>query len=306
MNNVLSFIDENGLFVEAHGGCFLLHNGTYYWYGEDRRGDAYVHCYSSKDLLNWEDKGSVISTSTFQEQKLEGYELGLVNEFGHKVNLERPKVVYNKLSKMFVMYMHYENGENYDVAALAVAVSSCPDKDFVYLGHTRPLGNMSRDCTLFVDEDDKAYFISASNNNFDLHIYALSSDYLKVTSLVNKLFIGKSREAPALIKKDGVYYLFSSFCTGWMPNQCMLSFSNSLSDGWSKLQPIGDQITYHSQPGFLFAYKNKFYYMGDVWGGFEWKSIKEFDYSKSTYLCLELHLEKDLSTFIMAKNKKDK
>ena len=89
-------------------------------------------------------------------------------------------------------------------------------------------------------------------------------------------------------------------------NSFMLSFSNSLSDGWSKLQPIGDQITYHSQPGFLFAYKNKFYYMGDVWGGFEWKSIKEFDYSKSTYLCLELHLEKDLSTFIMAKNKKDK
>ena len=49
--------DNNGVHVNAHGGGMLLHNGIYYWYGEnkcDTTSSAMVgvDCYSSKDLVN--------------------------------------------------------------------------------------------------------------------------------------------------------------------------------------------------------------------------------------------------------------
>jgi hypothetical protein len=56
--------DNNGVHINAHGGGMLELNGTYYWYGEHKiEGEAGnkahvgVHCYSSKDLLNWKDEG---------------------------------------------------------------------------------------------------------------------------------------------------------------------------------------------------------------------------------------------------------
>ena len=75
------------------------------------------------------------------------------------------------------MWMHYENGKDYLSASCAIATSSSPVGPFTYHGHFNPLGYMSRDCTLFMD-NQKAYFISASNDNKDLHIYLLNEDYL--------------------------------------------------------------------------------------------------------------------------------
>lgn len=77
---------------------------------------------------------------------------------------------------------------------------------------------MSRDDNLFVDDDDKAYFVSAANHNADLIIYELTDDYLDVKTQVITLWRGGYREAPVIIKKDGVYFLFSSGCTGWVLN----------------------------------------------------------------------------------------
>jgi len=69
--------DTDGNPINAHGGGLLYHNGTYYWYGEYKKGktilpdwatwECYrtdvtgVGCYSSKDLLNWKFEGIVLS-----------------------------------------------------------------------------------------------------------------------------------------------------------------------------------------------------------------------------------------------------
>lgn len=259
--------DRDGNEIHAHGGHLLFYEGYYYWYGEDRRGDSYVSCYRSKDLGEWEFCNTVLTTSSKTAAYRVRTEQRLLNEDGSKVNLERPKVLYNESTRQFVMWMHYENGKDYRDAAAAVAVCDRPDGDFVYYGHFNPYGYMSRDCTLFKDGDGTAYFISAARDNGDLHMYRLSEDYLNVDCLVHKLWQGEYREAPAVAKWQGKYYMITSFCTGWAPNQAKYAVADSMEGRWSSLREIGDETTYHSQAAFLFSKGENLYYFGDRWGG---------------------------------------
>ncbi|HJP64467.1 MAG TPA: hypothetical protein VJ844_13565, partial [Mucilaginibacter sp.] len=56
--------DNNGVHINAHGGGMLYHDGTYYWFGEHKvegkKGNSAqvgIHCYSSKNLYQWNDEG---------------------------------------------------------------------------------------------------------------------------------------------------------------------------------------------------------------------------------------------------------
>lgn len=288
-------LDTNGNKIEAHGGGMLFFNGYYYYYGENRKDNIYVSCYKSKDLKEWEFAGNVITTET-KQSSLNGYILGLGTK-EKKVNLERPKVIYNESSKTFVMWMHYENGVDYLDASAAVATSLFPTGPFTYHGHFKPLGYMSRDCTLFID-NGKAYFISASNDNKDLHIYLLGKDYLSIDRLVNKLFVGKLREAPSIFKKDGMIYILTSYCTGWFPNQCQYAYSSSLEGEFSELINIGDEVTYKTQPTYILQVNDKIIYIGDQWGGDNWDKIEEFDYSKSNYAYCYIKVDGNKLSFL--------
>ena len=46
----------------------------------------------------------------------------LRSEKGGKINVERPKVLYNRKIGKFVMWMHVENGVDYNDAACGIAV----------------------------------------------------------------------------------------------------------------------------------------------------------------------------------------
>lgn len=281
--------DSDGNIIHAHGGGMLYLDGYYYWYGENRTENNYVSCYRSKDLINWQFRNNVLTTESKVEEIRVRTKLNLKSENGKKVNIERPKVLYNEVIKKFVMWMHYENGENYCEAAAAIATCDTPDGDFIYHGSFNPYGYMSRDCTLFKDEDGVAYFISSSRDNADLHIYRLSDDYMNIDSLVNKLWQGEYREAPAVVKKDGVYYMMSSFCTGWSPNQCKYSSATSMEGKWRRLKKIGNETTYDTQPAFILSIsnkdKNECIYISDRW-------CRE-DYNDSRYVFLKLNFQDD-------------
>ena len=45
--------------------------------------------------------------------------------------------------------------------------------------------------------------------------------------------------------------MFSSFCTGWAPNQCRYACADSMEGRWSTLTDIGDSTTYRTQPAFI-------------------------------------------------------
>ncbi|WP_092522591.1 RICIN domain-containing protein [Actinopolyspora saharensis] len=260
VRNGTQFTDPNGEPVHAHGGGVIEVDGYYYWFGENRAADdsfGHVSVYRSTDLKHWQFRNHVLSASSAPELE--------------SANIERPKVVYNESTGRFVMWMHKENDQDYSQARAAVAVADTVDGDYSWQGSFRPLGNMSRDLTLFVDDDGTGYMASAANENLDLHIYRLTEDYTAVESLVANPWPGGHREAPALFKRDGVYFMLTSGATGWDPNQQQYATSTSLDGGWSGMRDVGDSTAYGSQTAWVLPIQGtgatSYLYLGDRWAG---------------------------------------
>lgn len=261
--------DTAGQPIQAHGGQIIVADGYYYWYGEDRRENRYVACYRSTDLAQWEFRNYVLTTDSPTAAIRQRTDLRLVRDDGGKVNIERPKVLYCPQTGRYVMWAHYENGRNYDDARACIASCDTPDGDFVYHGSFNPYGHMSRDCTLFRDDDGKAYFLSAARDNLDLNIYLLTDDYLNVRRHVNTLWQGELREAPAVFKRDGRYYILTSWCTGWAPNQGKFGVGDSMDGLFTELRDFGDETTFRSQPAFVLPVSHgcttEYLYFADRW-----------------------------------------
>jgi hypothetical protein len=269
--NGVQWADVAGDPIQAHGGGMIKVGAVYYWLGENRNSDGTfyaVTAYRSQDLRRWERAGDLLTMNSDPDL--------------NPANVERPKVVYNESTGKYVMWMHWENGEHYGEARAAVASSDTIDGEYTYHGSFRPYqdsgvidhdrpGYMSRDCTLFVDDDGKAYFLSASNENVDLNLYVLSDDYLSIESLVTVLFAGGRREAPAIFKRNDTYFLVTSGLSGWDPNQGQYATSASLTSGWSGLKNVGNGNTFYSQSTYVQAIEGagstEYLYLGDRWAG---------------------------------------
>lgn len=288
--------DIDGNIINAHGGGILYHDGTYYWYGEIKKGTttrvAYVtswedyrvpaggvSCYSSKNLLNWKYEGVALRPDTTDPS----------SEIHTSKVIERPKVVYNEKTKKFVMWMHIDK-EDYSFSQAGVAVSDNPEGPFKYLGSVKPNGAMARDMTLFKDDDGQAYLFFSSEENATMHVCLLSDDYLQPTATYKRILIGLSREAPAVFKHQEKYYLISSGCTGWAPNAASYAVADSVLGDWQqKSNPCtgpNAQNTYYAQSTFVLPVrgkKNDFIFMSDRWN--------KLDLQDSRYLWLPLRVE---------------
>lgn len=260
ITNGTQFRDASGNPVHAHGGGVLKVGSSYYWFGEHRNADntfRYVDAYRSTDLKNWEFRNHVLTEASDPELAT--------------ANIERPKVMYNASTGKFVMWMHKENGTDYSEARAAVAVSDTVDGNYTYQGSFRPLGrHMSRDITVFTDTDGAGYMISAARENYDLQIYRLTADYTGIASLVANPWPGGHREAPALFKRNGVYFMLTSGATGWNPNQQQYATATNIAGPWSAMRNIGDATTYGSQTAFVLPVQGtsgtSYLYLGDRWG----------------------------------------
>ena len=233
------WLDTEGNPVNAHGAGMLYHNGKYYLYGEYKVGktilpqwatwECYrtdvtgVSCYSSSDLRNWKFEGVVLKAEEDPNSDLHPSKV-----------LERPKVVYNGKTGKFVMWAHVESAD-YSKAAAGVAVADSPVGPFKYLGSFRPNNAMSRDQTVFVDDDGRAYQFASSESNQTMYINELTDDYLRPTGRYTRNFIGASREAPAVFKRDGKYYVLTSGCSGWDPNSAQIAVADSIMGPWTVL-----------------------------------------------------------------------
>jgi hypothetical protein len=258
ITNATQFKDTSGAVVHAHCGGILKVGDYYYWFGENRNANGsfrYVSCYRSTDLRTWEFRNNVLTQSSASELA--------------SANIERPKVIYNSSTQQYVMWMHKESSSDYGQARAAVATSSTIDGAYSYKGSFRPLNYMSRDITLFRDDDGTAYMISAANENADLHVYRLSSDYLSVTSRVQLLWAGSKREAPAMFKRNGVYFLLTSAATGWKPNQQKYATATSITGTWTGLTNVGDGTAFDSQAAYVLPIQGSqttsYLYLGDRW-----------------------------------------
>jgi len=274
--------DASGEVINAHGGAVIYAAKKYYLFGETRgaRGTRGVSVYSSNDLYQWKSEGLALSTSTDSTSDITN---GCV--------MERPKVVYNKKTRKYVLWFHLElKGKGYAAARAAVAVSDKPTGPYTYLGSFRPNGNMSRDMTIFKDNDDKAYLVYSSNENYDLRVVQLTDDYLSVTTQ-DKLLFSNHREAPALFKKNNTYYLITSGCTGWAPNKATLHTASSIWGPWelasnNPMQGENADLTFGGQSTYILPVEGKkdaYIFLADIW--------KPADLADSRYVWLPIQFK---------------
>ncbi len=249
--------DTAGGVIQAHGAGLIKVGGTYYWFGEDKtNGYAFqnINCYASTDLIHWTFKGHVLSRQP-------------TGDLGPGSVIERPKVLYNRRTKTYVMSMHLDSA-NYGKAQVGVAVSPRVDGPYTYKGGYSPSGHQSRDMTLFQDTDGAGYLVYEDRAS-GVRIARLSDDYLSLAHEV--ALIPQSYEAPALVKISGVYYLLGSRLSGWDANPNQYATATALAGPWSAFQDVAPPATrtYTSQTASIlpiFGTKQTTYlYLGDRW-----------------------------------------
>lgn len=78
--------------------------------------------------------------------------------------IERPKVVFNKNTGKYVLWMHIDSA-NYGEAKIGVATGDTVCGKYMYVRSERPLGNESRDSGMYVDDDGKGYLLTEDVSN---------------------------------------------------------------------------------------------------------------------------------------------
>lgn len=235
----------------------------------------------------------------------------------------------------------YNNNANYGKAQAGVAISDSPTGPFVYQRSYRmdmaPPGEtdyhpndkgMARDMNLFKDDDGTAYLIYSSEENLTIYISKLTPDYLDVTGWHKdgnvdengnavrdttykavygedyvRVFPGAQREAPAMFKYNGHYYMITSGATGWAPNQNKYTVADNIFGPWAPLQdPFVRTSASDPDPAKAFNTQStyvipvdpengKFIYVGDMWNGGNFAN----DGAKYVFLPIEFGMGTDIA-----------
>ncbi|MCJ8164304.1 glycoside hydrolase family 43 protein [Pontibacter sp. E15-1] len=306
--------DTNGEHINAHGGGMLFHKGRYYWFGEHkvagREGNKAlvgVSCYSSKDLNTWKNEGPSLSVDA--EGSGSEIEKGSVIERPKVIYNEKTRkfvmwfhlelkgqgysaartgvAVADKVTGPYTYLKSVrphagvwpENATEAHKTEPITVTDNDPDWEQkvaagAFLQRDFKQGQMSRDMTLFVDDDGTAYHIASSEENRTLHIGKLKDDYLSFTDEYVRVFPGGRNEAPAIFKKDGKYYMITSGLTGWAPNPARSAVSDNMMRGWKSLgNPVRGteeelSTTFLSQSTYVLpvqGQKDAFIFMADRW-----------------------------------------
>lgn len=170
-------------------------------------------------------------------------------------------------------------------------------REGLLLARDVPGGQMSRDMTVYVDDDGKAYHIYSAEENLTLNIAELADDYLDYTGRYVRVAPGGQNEAPAIFKRDGVYWMITSGCTGWAPNEARMFKATSLWGPWEQLPSpfVGKDAkkSFHTQGTYIFKVEGTedgFVFMADRWNP---RSLKN-----SRHIWLPIDFEADSTPVI--------
>lgn len=235
----------------------------------------------------------------------------------------------------------YNNNANYGKAQAGVATSDSPTGPFVYQRSYRmdlaPAGEtdyhpsdkgMARDMNLFKDDDGTGYLIYSSEENLTIYISKLTPDYLDVTGWHKdgtvdengnavrdtsykavygvdyvRVFPGAQREAPAMFKYNGHYYMITSGATGWAANQNKYTVADHIFGPWAPMQDPFVRTSasdpdpakaFNTQSTFVIPVdpeNGKFIYVGDMWNGGNFAG----DGAKYVFLPIEFGMGTDIA-----------
>jgi|GEM_PF-686568 len=214
--------------------------------------------------------------------------------------MERPKMLYNEKSGKYVIWFHADgtspyssdHSSNYAKAKAGIAIADSPEGPFKLIGSELLCsapgqnhgfdseGGHVRDMNLFVDDDGTGYVMYSSEGNAVMYIAKLNDTYTGLAKPADQMELGKdfcisstdSREGPAMFKYNGKYYLITSACTGWNPNQARYAVADSPLGPWKNMGDpcVGDSthLTFQTQSTCVIPVDpkaGKYIYMGDRW-----------------------------------------
>lgn len=249
--------DTEGNPIEAHTGGIFYENSTYYWVGADWQGKfgfRSFNLYSSTNLQDWAFVKTLLRPSA---------DLPASHE------IARPKILYNELTKSYVMWFKRKNysAPVNDVRA-GVAISTSLDgpwsflRDF-YPGEGGAHEYNTADFCLWQEPDGAAYLVASSpslrGGTYErrIVIFRLTSDYRGVAPAPVYIGPADGREAPAIFARNQTYFMVTSGTSGWTANQSQYRTAPSITGPWSEPKNLGDETSYQSQPDFVFPVRGE-------------------------------------------------
>ena len=180
------FTDTSGQPVHAHGagvlppwshpqgsrgkvylvGTAQKLNVSGYWLSEG------INLYSSFDLEHWAFEGRIFANTSITTS--------LPSTEPPAYRVERPKLVYNRLTRRYVLYFHLDSAR-FLLGMVGVCTASSIAGPYSFVHGYRPDGQRSLDLTLYQERDGQAYLVRSVDNK-RIGISCLTSDYLNTTS----------------------------------------------------------------------------------------------------------------------------
>jgi len=293
INNDTIWKDTKDNEILAQGGDVLKVGDIYYWFGAGfGSGSDYefynIKCYSSLNLINWKFENNVLSRQPSGSLSKEHW-------------IGRPSVIYNSITKNYVMIFEWNS---FGVARNRVAFAQCSTICGVYnwVGSSIAEGRSFGDMAVYKDTDENAYLLTVMDEgidledgkevNYSLAIFKLQADYC---SLKDKIFEGfemSKREATYIIKKEGIYYWFSSDMRGWESSETKYSTAVNLAGPWSALKPVANfpntDNSYNSQHDFIITVQGSdttsYIYCGDRYSNFHGTGTGRYMWTPLTFI----------------------
>jgi hypothetical protein len=280
--------------IDAHDGEIAYFDGVFYLYGTsydcgyEWGNPAAPFCgfkaYSSKDLVNWTDRGFLFDAQTsVWQSRCNGSTYGCY----------RPHVVYNRKNSLYILWINvYDNRVGYRVFTSPNPVGPFTEtkEPALKVNNNAAVGGLNNgDHDVFVDDDGVAYLAYTDwKSGGAITVEKLNADYTSGSGAAVKVTPSRT-EAPALMKRNGKYYLLYSdpncgYCSG---TGTSYRTASSPLGPWSE----GIKISTNScggQPSFVSTIKLNsevlFLYGSDLWNnGAKNEALANFYWAPLTF-----------------------
>ena len=218
--------DISGNRIQAHGANIYYEDGVYYWIGEDKSHTSKkrkiwtwgVRCYTSRDLVNWEDQGHIIEPVTDDRKSV----------FNPVRKLDRPHLLKNPETGKYVLWLKY-----CDKAHATVLTADKITGPYTLIHEElHPYGTKFGDFDIAADEKTGQGYLFFEADHDKVIGCRLNEEYTDVAGDAVHIFDHMkppfAREGITHLIHKGKHYLLSSGMSGYVPNPS----EAAVSDDW--------------------------------------------------------------------------